>query len=121
MFGGDWSRFRAELRQVQYDHVIDAQGLVKSAWLAYQARGPLAGPDRASAREPLTTDPQLVASMLQGMLAGVSRRILESPNPDKTLEPIRRELTVAACAYLEACFAPPPLHETSSPRNVARA
>lgn len=53
VFGGDWSRFRAELRQVQYDHVIDAQGLVKSAWLARQARGPLAGPDRASAREPL--------------------------------------------------------------------
>jgi len=53
VFGGDWSRFRAELRHTGYDLVIDAQGLVKSAWLARQARGPLAGPDRVSAREPL--------------------------------------------------------------------
>ena len=53
LFGGDWSRFRAELRRTDYDLVIDAQGLFKSAWLARQARGPLAGPDRASAREPL--------------------------------------------------------------------
>ena len=53
VFGGDWARFRAELRGTEYDVVIDAQGLVKSAWLAWQARGPLAGPDRASAREPL--------------------------------------------------------------------
>ena len=53
VFGGDWSRFRSELRRTDYDLVIDAQGLFKSAWLARQARGPLAGPDRASAREPL--------------------------------------------------------------------
>lgn len=53
VFGGDWVRFRAELRQTRYDLVIDAQGLVKSAWLARQALGPLAGPGRGSAREPL--------------------------------------------------------------------
>lgn len=53
VFGGEWRAFRAELRQTAYDLVIDAQGLVKSAWLARQARGPLAGPDRVSAREPL--------------------------------------------------------------------
>ena len=52
-FGGDWTAFRRALGQRQYDCVIDAQGLVKSAWLARLARGPLAGPDRASAREPL--------------------------------------------------------------------
>jgi lipopolysaccharide heptosyltransferase I len=51
--GGDWGRFRASLREVGYDLVIDAQGLVKSALLARQAQGPLAGPDGASAREPL--------------------------------------------------------------------
>lgn len=51
--GGDWSRFRRSLRMETYAAVIDAQGLVKSAWLARQARGPLAGPDRAGAREPL--------------------------------------------------------------------
>src|SRR5262249_20744965 len=36
-----------------YDLVLDAQGLVKSAWLAGCARGLRAGPDRSSAREPL--------------------------------------------------------------------
>lgn len=53
VLGGAWRAFRAELRQTSYELVIDAQGLVKSAWLARQARGPLAGPDRVSAREPL--------------------------------------------------------------------
>jgi len=52
-FGGPWRDFRRALRAQRYDRVIDAQGLLKSAWLAWQARGPLAGPDRASAREPL--------------------------------------------------------------------
>jgi heptosyltransferase-1 len=51
--GGDWSHFIRELRTQPYDLVIDAQGLVKSAWLARKATGPLAGPDRHSAREPL--------------------------------------------------------------------
>ena len=50
-----------------------------------------------------TMDPQLVASMLQGMMAGVSRRILESSAPEKQFEILRRELIVAACAYLDAC------------------
>jgi heptosyltransferase-1 len=51
--GGDWGRFKAELREREYDLVIDAQGLFKSAWLASRARGPLAGPDGKGAREPL--------------------------------------------------------------------
>jgi heptosyltransferase-1 len=53
VFGGEWRAFRAQLRQTSYDLVIDAQGLLKSAWLARQALGPLAGPDRGGAREPL--------------------------------------------------------------------
>ncbi len=57
----------------------------------------------ASSREPLSTDPQLVASMIQGMMAGVSRRILESSAPEKQFEILRPELIVAACAYLDAC------------------
>lgn len=52
-FGDEWPRFRDELRLHDYDRVIDAQGLLKSAWLASRARGPIAGPDRRSAREPL--------------------------------------------------------------------
>jgi AcrR family transcriptional regulator len=57
----------------------------------------------ATACEPLTTDPQLVASMLQGMMVGVSRRMLESSAPEKQFDTLRRELIFVACAYLDAC------------------
>jgi AcrR family transcriptional regulator len=56
-----------------------------------------------SAPERLTTDPQVVASLLQGAMSGVSRRLLESDDPAAQLEPLRRELIVLACAYLDAC------------------
>ena len=55
--------------------------------------------------ELLTTDPQLVASLLQGMMFGVSRRILESGVPENEGEALRRELLVVACTYLDACSA----------------
>jgi hypothetical protein len=57
----------------------------------------------ASAREPLTKDPQLVASMLQGAMSGISRRLLESDDPGKYFEAFRQELTLFACSYLKAC------------------
>ena len=56
-------------------------------------------------REPITKDPQLVASMLQGAMVGVSRRLLESGSPGKQLAALRQELIFFACAYLEACSA----------------
>jgi len=59
----------------------------------------------ATASEPLTTDPQLVASMLQGAMVGVSRRMLESGAPREQLDILGRELIFAACAYLDACSA----------------
>jgi len=43
----------ARLRGVAYDVVLDAQGLLKSAWLTRQARGVKHGLDWRSAREPL--------------------------------------------------------------------
>ncbi|HEY1947285.1 MAG TPA: TetR/AcrR family transcriptional regulator [Bryobacteraceae bacterium] len=58
-----------------------------------------------TAREPLTTDPQLVASMLQGVMVGVSRRLLESAAPEKQFDILRREMIFLACAYLNACSA----------------
>ncbi len=57
----------------------------------------------ASARDPLARDPQMVASMLQGTLAGVSRRLLESSSPERQFEGMRKELVFFVCAYLEAC------------------
>ena len=57
----------------------------------------------ATACEPLTKDPQLVASMLQGAMVGVSRRLLESGAPEKHLDTLRQELIFLASAYLNAC------------------
>lgn len=44
---------RTRLRSARYDLVLDLQGLAKSALWARQAGAPVAGYDRASAREPL--------------------------------------------------------------------
>jgi heptosyltransferase-1 len=51
LLGGEWGAFRRDLRSEQYDLVIDAQGLLKSAVVARMARGPVVGLDRDSARE----------------------------------------------------------------------
>jgi AcrR family transcriptional regulator len=56
-----------------------------------------------TAREPLTTDPQLVATMLEGAMVGVSRRMPESGAPEKRAEAVCRELVFVARAYLDAC------------------
>ncbi|WP_367598346.1 lipopolysaccharide heptosyltransferase I [Pseudomonas fulva] len=48
---GEWKAFKQHLRERQYDLVIDAQGLVKSAWLTRYVKAPVAGLDRYSARE----------------------------------------------------------------------
>ncbi len=63
----------------------------------------------AAASEPLTTDPQLAASMLQGAMGGVSRRMLELEAPEKQLDILGEELVFAACAYLDACSARVPV------------
>lgn len=50
-----WQQFKQTLRANQYDKIIDAQGLIKSAFLTYQALGIRCGLDRHSAREPLAS------------------------------------------------------------------
>lgn len=57
----------------------------------------------ATASEPLPADPPLVASMLQAMMVGVSRSLLESKAPEERFDTVRRELIFLACAYLDAC------------------
>ncbi|MET0379349.1 MAG: lipopolysaccharide heptosyltransferase I [Spongiibacteraceae bacterium] len=52
---GEWTRFTTALRAARYDLVIDAQGLMKSAWLTRQVSAPRAGYDRHSIREPLAS------------------------------------------------------------------
>ncbi|WP_324770725.1 lipopolysaccharide heptosyltransferase RfaC [Pokkaliibacter plantistimulans] len=52
----EWRQYRQELRALNYDAIIDAQGLLKSAFFAArQARGPHFGFDWHSAREPLAS------------------------------------------------------------------
>ena len=51
-----WSAFlaaRARLTERHYDHILDTQGLLKSAWVAHWPEGLRDGFDAASAREPL--------------------------------------------------------------------
>lgn len=57
----------------------------------------------ATSRDALKTDPQLAAAMLQAMMAGVSRRLLESPSPEQEYETLRDELVFLASTYLRAC------------------
>lgn len=51
----EWGGFIDSLRSESYDLVLDSQGLLKSALLAVFARGPRAGLNFASAREPLAS------------------------------------------------------------------
>lgn len=52
---GQWQAFKQRLKSTHYDLVIDAQGLLKSAWLSRYASAPVSGLDKHSAREPLAS------------------------------------------------------------------
>jgi AcrR family transcriptional regulator len=71
--------------------------------------------------ESLTADPQLVASLIQGMMGGVSRRILESDAPEKDIEALRSELVVMACAYIDTCTASAPIRPSKTRRPIPNA
>jgi AcrR family transcriptional regulator len=58
-----------------------------------------------TASDPFTTDPQLVAAMLQASMSGVIRMLLESSTPEEQFDTLREELIFAACTYLDACSA----------------
>jgi heptosyltransferase-1 len=62
---GEWRQFKRRLQTHDYDLVIDAQGLLKSALLTRYVQAPVAGLDAQSAREPLASRfydrPQAVA------------------------------------------------------------
>jgi AcrR family transcriptional regulator len=57
----------------------------------------------ASSKDELKTDPHLAASMLQAIMAGASRQLLESPSPEAGYPTLRNEVVFLACAYLRAC------------------
>lgn len=55
LIAGEYRCFRRALRATRYDAILDAQGLLKSALIAYQARGIRYGPGWDSAREPIAS------------------------------------------------------------------
>jgi len=46
---------KSQIRSSEYDLVIDAQGLLKSAWVSKWAKAPIHGYDKNSIREPLAS------------------------------------------------------------------
>jgi AcrR family transcriptional regulator len=74
-----------------------------------------------SATEQLTSDPELVASILQTVIAGVARRLLESASPEKEYDILHRELIFLACTYLEACCARAPVKTAGAADKFSRA
>jgi AcrR family transcriptional regulator len=56
-----------------------------------------------SAPEALTTDPQLMATVLQSTIAGVKRQLLESDMPEAKFEVMQRELVLVVRGYVRAC------------------
>jgi heptosyltransferase I len=52
---GEWARVKERLATTRYDLIIDAQGLLKSAWLTRYAQGTVVGLDKTSAREPMAS------------------------------------------------------------------
>ena len=58
----------------------------------------------ATAREPLTKDPEVIATVILSTFNGVSRSLLESKSPESQLQPLRNELIVLVHAYLRTCI-----------------
>jgi AcrR family transcriptional regulator len=56
----------------------------------------------STAREPVGKDPQLVASLIQGAMSGVSHRILDSASPEKHYPLLKKELALMMRAYINA-------------------
>ena len=104
-----WSEFGAFRRQLgseRYTAVIDLQEQVKGAFLAWLARGPVHGPDRASIREPAAT---------------LAYRRRHRVDPHQHLIDRCRQLAGAAFGYApqgppQFDLTPPPLHDAPSSR-----
>ena len=54
-FSKEWRSFKKDLKRREYDAIIDAQGLIKSARLTRLPKGPKYGLDKHSARESLSS------------------------------------------------------------------
>jgi heptosyltransferase I len=103
---GEIARLKHALRASRYDLVLDAQGLLKSAWVARWANAPVAGFSSASARERLASR--------------FYRTRLDIP---RTLHAIDRCRALGAQALGYAIDGPPrfDLHSSAAPAVVVHA
>jgi heptosyltransferase-1 len=116
---GTWQRFIEQLTQQQYDYVIDAQGLLKSAWLTYLARGRRCGFDYRSAREALASwvyqqrylipPNQHAVTRLRQLLAAVLKYTLPQTLPDYGIRSYFQAQSLASTAAPTLIF----LHGTT--------
>lgn len=61
----------------------------------------------STAKEGISKDPEVVASVVLAALNGVSRRVLEAKSPERVVGPLREELIVLVHAYLRTCAGSP--------------
>lgn len=104
----EFAAFRRQLASDRYTAVIDLQEQVKGALLAWLARGPVHGPDRASIREPAAT---------------LAYRRRHRVDPAQHLIDRCRQLAGAAFGYEPEGpphfdLVPPPLHDAPTARYV---
>ena len=101
--------FAAKMRDPQTSAALYAVGSDVDGWKIAQQTGRRVNKEVvtliATAPEPLRKDPEIVASMLQSMLNGVSRKLLESPAPERHFHALRQELVFLARTYIGACVA----------------
>src|SRR5262249_28999252 len=89
--GRQGSALRRALQACAYDLVIDAQGLLKSAFVSRLAGAPVAGLDRASAREPAASGFYRYRFRVpRGRHAVERTRRLMAQAPDYTADPSNR-------------------------------
>jgi heptosyltransferase-1 len=94
--------FRHALRDERYDHVIDTQGLVKSALITVFAAGRRHGLDRASAREPF-------AARFYGARHAVARGLHAVERNRRLAAAALGYVTDGACDYGLAVEGDPPI------------
>lgn len=61
----------------------------------------------ACAKEGLSKDPEIVATVVLAVLLGFGRRLVETKHPGRELESLRAELIALVHAYLRTCAASP--------------
>ncbi len=104
----EFAAFRRQLAGDRYTAIIDLQEQVKGALLAWLARGPVHGPDRASIREPAAT---------------IAYRRRHRVDPKQHLIDRCRQLAGATFDYEPQGpphfdLVPPPLHDAPAARYV---